>query len=176
MHDSNPTLNSEVRFWFRGKTSPTKADVMPLIESQPTMVPVFDGKRREGEYTPIVSGIADALAALQRAQLPMHANTAAERQQEFLFSLLALTKDASERVALLKQMGTFSFRRSQTKRDRQRRLRVAVADPDEGILSDQVTELMAIWRPEPRSFLDALLQRTGRSGARRGAQTERKRA
>jgi hypothetical protein len=31
-------------------------------------------------------------------------------------------------------MGTFSFRRSQTKRDRQRRLRVAVADPDEGIL------------------------------------------
>ena len=48
MHDSNPTLNSEVRFWFRGKTSPTKADVMPLIESQPTMVPVYDGKRREG--------------------------------------------------------------------------------------------------------------------------------
>ncbi|MBU08134.1 MAG: hypothetical protein CME13_09200 [Gemmatimonadetes bacterium] len=64
----------------------------------------------------------------------MHANTAAERQQEFFFSLLALTKDTSERVALLKQMGTFSFRRSQTKRGRQRRLRVAVADPDEGIL------------------------------------------
>jgi len=36
---------------------------------------------------------------------------------------------------------------------------MAVADPDEGILSDQVTELMAICRPEPRSFLDALLQR-----------------
>ena len=66
--------------------------------------------------------------------VPDKIETGRERQQEFLFSLLALTKDASERVALLKQMGTFSFRRSQTKRDRQRRLRVAVADPDEGIL------------------------------------------
>ncbi|MBT4099453.1 MAG: hypothetical protein HOM68_27060 [Gemmatimonadetes bacterium] len=159
MSDSDATLSDEVRFWYRGKTSPPVNDVLSLVQASPTATHVFDGSSLKGDYAPLVNGVGEALAALQRLQLPMQADTAAARQQQFLFSLLGLTTDIRERVDLLKQLGRFVFRRSETKQDRQRRLKMAVADCGDQDASAQVKELMTIWRPEPKSFLDALLQR-----------------
>lgn len=159
MFGADTTLSGEVRFWYRGETSPPVDDVLSLLQASPTATHVFDGNSLKGDYAPLVNGVGGALAALQRLQLPMQADTAAARQQQFLFSLLGLTSDIRERVNLLKQLGRFVFRRSETKQDRQRRLKIAIADPGDQDAIAQVKELMAIWRPEPKSFLDALLQR-----------------
>ncbi len=164
MFDSDSVQDSDVRFWYRGKTSPQVEDVLSMINTSPTSTTVFDGDTVQGDYATLVSGITDALAALQRLQLPMQADTTQSRQQQFLFSLLGMTSEARERVDLLKQLGSFIFRRSETKQDRQRRLRVAVADLGDLDLPAQVKELMAIWRPHPKSFLDALLQRPADAG------------
>ncbi|MBT3344894.1 MAG: hypothetical protein HN712_23635 [Gemmatimonadetes bacterium] len=163
MHPTDQATDSEVRFWHRGKTPPNRLEFQPVMDT-PLAASVYDGEKRTGDYASLVSGLSEALAALQRQQLEMCANHADARLQQFLFSLLSLTDDAQERVSILKQLGTFIFRRTVTAPERQQLLRRAVVDLGDGDLSAQASELMAIWRPEPKSFIDALLQRPGEAG------------
>lgn len=157
MRDTDPATDSEVRFWHRGKTPPVVDDFLPLMNTP--LTPEYDGEADSGNYTGLVAGITEALACLQRTQLPITAAHGDERQQQFVFSLLSLTGDVHERVELLKQLGTFIFRRTDSAATRQKLLRAAVADSGDNDPVVQAKNLMAIWRPTPKSFLDALLQR-----------------
>ena len=157
----NPTdKDSEVRFWYSGKTPPS-ADLATAAERAAVRTETMyaqSGERRSGPYAEVMEKLLKAMQGLQRNAYPLAADTMESRVQQFAGALVDFTETPAQRVQVLKQLGTFRFRKADSAEVRKEKLGAALKALEEGE-ADGAEEIWQIWRPEAKSLIDSIINR-----------------
>jgi hypothetical protein len=142
---------------FSGQTAPPPSLTALLRAAQPQKL--YDCDDRTGNLAVVVQETRDALSALQKNALPLAASEVESRRVRFLGALLGATDSVAQRAQILGQLGNLRFRKSENAEERKDKLTAVLSDTTGEALDRQAIALQDLWRPEQRTFVDALIHR-----------------
>ena len=172
IHESDDRKNTAAapRFWYGGTQMLETGTIEALEAADPKPRATYDQQagKQLGPWASMMTRLRSQLLGLQPQSTMRAAPTAEKRLHQLLVALARFCETPKDRLAVLKNTGTFHFRRGLSAEVRKAMLLAAVADPgdemDEVACTKRARGLADIWRPASDSLLDSIINRPVEAG------------
>ena len=153
-----------LRQWF-GK-SPADADALIAAESAETQTVTLyclDKGTERGDCAGVVADLRSKLQAMHSDQSSLKSHSPQRSLQLLLMVLVDCVSSESDRLSILKDLGSFQTDSDQSPEERQEQMLSVVQTPEGGVgheaYEEQARSLAEIWAPEDDELLEAAINR-----------------